>query len=66
MGYDALVKAFVSGEVDLAWNGPLSYIKIKRRLSDPCRVISMRDVDVDFTTCFITQTGSTRRTSGWI
>ena len=58
-GYDALVEAFVSGEIDLAWNGPLSYLKIKRRVSDPCRVIAMRDVDVNFTTCFITQAGST-------
>ena len=53
-GYDALVEAFVNGEVDLAWNGPLSYVKIKRRVSDPCRVVVMRDVDVNFVTRFIT------------
>ena len=33
--WDALVDAFVNGEVDLAWNGPLSYVKIKRRLRSP-------------------------------
>ncbi|MCI0771315.1 MAG: PhnD/SsuA/transferrin family substrate-binding protein [Chloroflexi bacterium] len=53
-GYDALVDAFVSKEIDIAWNGPLSYVKIRRRLDDPCLVILMRDVDVDFTTQFIT------------
>ena len=33
--WDALVEAFVRREVDVAWNGPLAYIKIKRRLDDP-------------------------------
>lgn len=56
--YDALVDAFVSGEIDLAWNGPLSYVKIKRRLKDPCQVIAMRDVDVNFITQFITGANS--------
>ena len=54
----AVVDAFVAGEIDLAWNGPLNYVKIQRRLKDPCRVISMRDVDVNFVTHFITQPGS--------
>ena len=56
--YDALVDAFVTREIDLAWNGPLSYVKIKRRLDDPCRVIAMRDVDVNFVTHFVTAHGS--------
>jgi ABC-type phosphate/phosphonate transport system substrate-binding protein len=34
--YDALVEAFVRCEIDLAWNAPLAYVKIKRRLQDPC------------------------------
>jgi hypothetical protein len=44
--YDALVEAFVRREIDLAWNAPLAYVKIKRRLQDPCQVVAMRDVDV--------------------
>jgi phosphate/phosphite/phosphonate ABC transporter binding protein len=52
--YDALVEAFVKGEIDLAWNGPLAYVKIRRRLGDPCQVVAMRDVDVGFTTHFVT------------
>lgn len=56
--YDALVSAFVSGEVDLAWNGPVAYLKIRRALTDPCRIVAMRDIDVGFTTQFITQKDS--------
>ena len=54
----AVVDAFVAGEIDLAWNGPLNYVKIRRGLDDPCRVIAMRDVDFDFVTHFITQPDS--------
>ena len=57
-GYDSLVEAFVSREIDLAWNGPLSYVKIRRGLDVPCKVIAMRDVDVDFVTHFITRADS--------
>ncbi len=53
--WDALVDAFVRREVDLAWNGPLSYVKIKKRLAEPCQVVAMRDVDVHVVTDFITQ-----------
>ena len=51
--YDALVEAFVKREIDLAWNAPLAYVQIKRRLQDPCQVVAMRDVDLNFTTHFI-------------
>src|SRR5207244_8488186 len=56
--YDALVTAFVTGEVELAWNGPLAYVKIRRALAEPCRVVAMRDIDVGYTTQFITQRDS--------
>jgi phosphonate transport system substrate-binding protein len=56
--YDALVEAFVKREIDLAWNAPLAYVKIRRRLRYSCQVVAMRDVDVNFTTHFITHAGS--------
>jgi phosphonate transport system substrate-binding protein len=56
--YDALVEAFVRREVDLAWNGPLAYVKIRRRLPDGSRVVAMRDHDVNFSTQFITHPDS--------
>jgi phosphonate transport system substrate-binding protein len=56
--YDALVDAFATREIDLAWNGPISYVKITQRLNDPCRVVAMRDVDVNFTSQFFTRRDS--------
>src|SRR5260370_42396707 len=56
--YDALVEAFARREIDLAWNAPLAYVKTKRRLQGACQVVAMRDVDVDFTTHFITHANS--------
>jgi len=53
-GYDAMVDAFARKEIDLAWNGPLSYVKMKRLVNDACQNMVMRDVDVNFTTQFIT------------
>ena len=54
----SVVDAFVAGEIDLAWNGPLNYVRIKRRIANPCKVIAMRDVDFGFVTHFITQPSS--------
>jgi len=56
--YDALVEAFARREIDLAWNAPLAYVKTKRRLRGACQVVAMRDVDVNFTTHFITHANS--------
>ena len=56
--YDAMVEAFVAGDIDLAWNGPLGYVKIRLLLDEPCQVIAMRDVDIGFTTHFIARPGS--------
>ncbi len=53
-GYDTMVDAFVRKEIDIAWNGPLSYVKIRRALRESCQNLIMRDVDVNFTTQFIT------------
>ena len=54
----AVVDAFAAGEIDLAWNGPLNYVRIKSLLEEPCRVIAMRDVDVNVVTRFVTQPDS--------
>ena len=61
-GYDQMVDAFVRGEVDVAWNGPLSHVKMRRAFSDGAPVIAMRDVDIDFTTNFIVRADSPIRT----
>ena len=56
--HDAMIDDFVDGKIDLAWNGPLGYVKIKRRMAERCRVIAMRDMDINFTTCFIAGSNS--------
>ena len=53
-----MVDAFVRGEIDLAWNGPLSHVKMRRLVSDGCKVIAMRDVDINFTTHFVARLDS--------
>ncbi len=46
------------GEIDLAWNGHLSHVKMRRLAADRCRVIAMRDVDINFTIYFISRLDS--------
>ena len=53
-GYDAMVDAFVRREIDIAWNGPLSFLKMRRATEKECQNLVMRDVDVGFATQFIT------------
>ena len=57
-GYDEMVDAFVRGEINLAWNGPLSHVKMRRALPDGAPVLAVRDVDIGFTTRFITRSDS--------
>lgn len=57
-GYDEMVDAFVRGEINLAWNGPLSHVKMRRAMEDGAPVLALRDVDVGFTTRFITRADS--------
>ena len=57
-GYDEMVAAFVRGEINLAWNGPLSHVKMRRAFPEGAPVVALRDVDVGFTTRFITRADS--------
>ena len=57
-GYDAMVAAFARGEINLAWNGPLSHVKMRRALPDGAAALALRDVDVGFTTRFVTRADS--------
>ena len=54
----AVVQAFVEGEIDIAWNGPLNYVRIKTQLQEACHVLAMRDVDIDVVTHFVTASTS--------
>lgn len=56
--YDAQVRANLSGEVDLAWNSPLAWVKSQIASKGACLAIAMRDSDRDLTTKIIVRTNS--------
>ena len=56
--YDAQVDANLSGEIDVAWNSPLAWVKSQIVSGDGCRAIAMRDSDRDLTTKILVGTNS--------
>ncbi len=48
--YDAQVDASLSGEIDVAWNSPLAWVKSQLDSHQQCRALVMRDTDRDLTT----------------
>jgi len=56
--YDAQVQANVSGEVDVAWNSPLAWVKSQIVSKGACLAIGMRDSDRDLTTKIIVRANS--------
>ena len=48
--YDAQVEANLAGEVEVAWNSPLAWVKSQLVSHGGCRAIAMRDTDRDLTT----------------
>ena len=60
--YDAQVDANLAGEVDVAWNSPLAWVKSQILSGGACRAIAMRDSDRDLTTKIIVRADSTLAT----
>jgi ABC-type phosphate/phosphonate transport system substrate-binding protein len=56
--YDAQVQANLSGEVDVAWNSPLAWVKSQIDSKGTCVAIAMRDSDRDLTTKIIVHSNS--------
>ena len=48
--YDAQVAANLGGEVEVAWNSPLAWVKTQLVSDGQCRAVAMRDSDRDLTT----------------
>ncbi len=48
--YDAQVEANLDGEIDVAWNSPLAWVKSQLASKGNCRALAMRDTDRDLTT----------------
>jgi phosphonate transport system substrate-binding protein len=53
--YDAQVAANLAGEIDVAWNSPLAWVKTQLLSHRRCRAIAMRDTDRDLTTKILTR-----------
>ena len=56
--YDRQVRALLAGQIDIAWNTNLAWVKAQRAAGGTCRALAMRDVDVRFTTVFVARADS--------
>jgi len=56
--YERQVEALVTGQVDLAWNTNVAYVRTVRRTRGTCRALAMRDTDLTFQTLFVARAGS--------
>ena len=56
--YDAQVEASLAGEIDVAWNSPLAWVKSQLVSRRRCRAIAMRDTDRDLTTTILVRKDS--------
>jgi phosphonate transport system substrate-binding protein len=56
--YESQVDALFAGEIDIAWNTPVAWVKAKRRSEGQALALAMRDADVGFTTKLIARTGA--------
>ena len=45
--YELQVTALKEGHIDIAWNSPLAWVDLERRVDGKCRAIAMRDTDQD-------------------
>ncbi len=54
--YDALVEALVAGQLDVAWNSPLAWVRaerLARARGSKVRAVAMRDSDCDLTSVVV-------------
>jgi phosphonate transport system substrate-binding protein len=56
--YDAQVDANLAGQVDVAWNSPLAWVKSQLLSQQGCRAIAMRDSDRDLTSKILVRKNS--------
>lgn len=56
--YDAQVEANLGGEIDVAWNSPLAWVKSQLVSNNRCQAVAMRDSDRDLTTTIIVRKDS--------
>jgi len=56
--YGRQVDALVAGDIDLAWNTNLAWVRTVGQTSGECRALAMRDTDTVFQTVLVARAGS--------
>lgn len=56
--YEAQVEALFNGQIDLAWNTNVAYVRCELRTGGACQVLAMRNTDLGFTTRLIVRADS--------
>ncbi len=62
--YEAQVDALLGERIDVAWNTNLAYVRVHRATQGSCRVLAMRDTDVEFHTLLVGRTGELGSVAG--
>jgi ABC-type phosphate/phosphonate transport system substrate-binding protein len=55
--YEAQVEALLAGRIDVAWNTNLAFVRVHRATAGDCRVLAMRDTDVEFFSLLVARPG---------
>jgi ABC-type phosphate/phosphonate transport system substrate-binding protein len=56
--YEAQVDALFKGQIDIAWNTNVAYVRTEQRSNGKCSILAMRNTDLDFTTRLIVRAGT--------
>lgn len=63
LSYEAQVNALLAGKIDIAWNTNLAYVRTFHATHGACRVLAMRDTDVEFFTILVGRPGELSTTA---
>jgi ABC-type phosphate/phosphonate transport system substrate-binding protein len=56
--YGRQVDALIAGQIDIAWNTNLAWVRTVLQTSGECRALAMRDTDLTFRSLIVTRAGS--------
>lgn len=56
--YERQVEALLAGQIDIAWNTNLAWLRVCHRTGNRCRALAMRDVDASYKTVFVARIDS--------
>lgn len=59
--YERQVDALLQGQIDIAWNTNLAWVRCVGLTGGTCRALAMRDTDLTFKTVFVARAGSDLR-----